>query len=203
MEVFTQVTLEHDSALPEDRSVNTFSAHIADLDVPANLASWHSALNTFYQAVDQYFSASFSGLGTIKSYNRADPSPRVPVLSTDITITPGALSLPSEVAIVMSFQAVRLAGAPQARRRGRIYLGPLTSNAYDTATGRPADLATTAIQAAGDALVTASKATGAWQWQVWSEVNGSGASVDNGWVDNAFDTQRRRGLRPTSRKLFS
>lgn len=200
---YTQVTLEHDSALPEDRTVNTFSVSIVDADPAAELASWHSALNDFYQLVDQFLSASFSGAGTIKSYRRADPTPRVPALDTPITITPGTTSLAAEVALVMSFQAVRVAGEPQARRRGRIFLGPLFATANDSATARPSSTLVSSVANAGDGLITASKASTLWEWQVWSQVDGDGNEVDNGWVDNAFDTQRRRGLRATTRTTFS
>jgi hypothetical protein len=200
---YTQVTLEHDSALPEDRSINTFAADISAVDEAGGLAAWHSALNTFYQGVDGFLSSALSGLGTIKSYRRTDPKPRVPILTTDITITPGTNVAPAEVALCVSFQAVRVAGLSQARRRGRIYLGPLHSTILDSSTGRPVTTSVASIVAAADALVTASKAATLWKWSVWSEVNQQGREVDNGWVDNAYDTQRRRGLRPTTRTLFS
>jgi hypothetical protein len=38
----------------------------------------------------------------------------------------------------------------------------------------------------------------------WSEATLGLASinVDHGWIDNAFDTQRRRGIRPDTRTEF-
>jgi hypothetical protein len=42
-----------------------------------------------------------------------------------------------------------------------------------------------------------------WTWIVVSEVAGlNDVIVTNGWVDNAFDIQRRRGVTPTSRSTF-
>lgn len=201
---YTQVTLEHDSALPEDRSVNTFAVQLNDAAVVlTELAAWHTALTTFYNAIDGLFSSSISAVGTIKSYDRADPTPRVPKLSTALAIVAGSAMLPAECAICVSFQAVTLAGAPQSRRRGRVFIGPLNSSVNDTSTGRPDTTQVTTLQNAADALVTTSKGAAEWYWEVWSQANLSGREVDNGWIDNAFDTQRRRGLRPTSRVLFS
>ena len=200
---YTQVTMEHDSALPEDRSVNVWSADISAVNEATGLAAWHTALETFYASIDSLLSSSFSGLMTIKSYRRSDAQPRVPILTTPPTLVPGAGQLPSEVAFVVSFQGVRIAGGNQARRRGRIYLGPLTSTAADTATGRPAAATISTVATAADVLVTSSKAAADWEWSVWSTVNLDGTNVDNGWVDNAWDTQRRRGISPTARTLFS
>jgi hypothetical protein len=36
-------------------------------------------------------------------------------------------------------------------------------------------------------------------WSVWSKADGQARAVSNWWVDDEWDTQRRRGLRPTTR----
>lgn len=198
---YTQATLEADSALPEDRTVNTWDVSIPGLDPETELASWHDALFTFYDAFDNYLSVNLSGLLTLKSYARADTPPRVPVLSESTTITPAVGALPPEVALCMSFQGEKISGVNQARRRGRVYLGPFSYGANDTGTGKPIAGLLTAVQAAGAALL-ATSGTSTWSWGVWSTVNNSDTQVVDGWVDNAWDTQRRRGIRPTSRATF-
>lgn len=94
---------------------------------------------------------------------------------------------------------------PQARRRGRIYLGPFGQTVLGTTavtSDRPLAAAVTAIANAATALATAT-AGAVVPWVIYSPTNGSGAVVTDGWVDNAFDTQRRRGVAATSRTLWT
>ena len=63
----------------------------------------------------------------------------------------------------------------------------------------------TLIAQAGEDLLTASLAAADWHWVVYSTVQPAGqrtADVVNGWVDDAFDIQRRRGLAANSRQVF-
>jgi hypothetical protein len=39
-------------------------------------------------------------------------------------------------------------------------------------------------------------------WSVWSEANQTASPVRDGWVDDAWDTQRRRGLDSSARTTF-
>lgn len=139
-----------------------------------------------------------------KVYNRADPEPRVPVLegAWSFTAAPTLAPAPPEVAHCMSFQGDQLSGIPQARRRGRVYFGPLRLERIDT-DGRPNATQMATLDAFGTALLAASVAGSGWDWTVHSSVPGVGdAIITNGWVDNEFDTQRRRGRVATSRLLF-
>lgn len=101
--------------------------------------------------------------------------------------------------MVLSFQADKVSGLPQARRRGRVYFGPLGGAAE--ASGRPGTTLLSAVVAFGAALLSESNLAD-WTWVVYSTVNNGGAPVTNGWVDNSFDTQRRRGLEWTARTTF-
>jgi hypothetical protein len=38
---------------------------------------------------------------------------------------------------------------------------------------------------------------------LYSRTSGSSVLIDNGWVDNAPDIQRRRGIDPSARTTFS
>jgi hypothetical protein len=200
-----QVSLNHDSALPEDVTVNTWSIFTATAKDTTAIEAAVNAIQAFYASIQTYLSGNLSGAGTVKAYDRADVAPRVPWYEDTMGFTPGtAAALPEEVAFCLSFQAAAASGSPQARRRGRVYLGPLGANAGGNgfAANRPVAAFMTAVAGAADTLLAASNAAADWNWNVWSEVDGLGRPVTNGWVDNAFDTQRRRGLAPTSRTLF-
>lgn len=118
----------------------------------------------------------------------------------NFTSAPSGTGLPREVAIGLSFQGSRAAGFPQARRRGRIYIGPILANV--NVSGRPSSTTRTAIADAAEALRTALNTDPNHYWAVWSTVDQEAVEVQNGWVDDAFDTQRRRGVEATSRTLW-
>ena len=126
--------------------------------------------------------------------------------------------LPSEVALVMTYHSL-LTDVPEtesnptpppafirpaARRRGRIYLGPLAQQAisYTGPTNEPFPIVglTNAISGAAANLLTATPANT--DWTQLSQAEGSMFSVTGGWIDNAFDSQRRRGNDPTTRTTW-
>lgn len=91
---------------------------------------------------------------------------------------------------------------PRQRRTGKVYLGPFHDNAGDMATGvnRPeADLINSALNACVRLRNQAANEGNI--WSVWSRANQSLYSVEFASVDNAWDTQRRRGVGPTARTL--
>jgi len=109
--------------------------------------------------------------------------------------------LPSELAVCLSFQGARSAGFPQARRRGRLYIGPWGTGA--STLGRPTTTVMGQIATAAATLKsTAASISGTGGWAVWSVKDQAAVLVDNGWVDNAWDIQRRRGIDYTSRTTF-
>lgn len=199
------VTLPATSALAEDAATNTlhFSAPGVNLTDEINLI--HGNLTTFYQAIDTYLSPKLSTTANVKYYDLDDPKPRPPKSEQTMGLAafPGT-ALASELAVCLSYQAARVAGSDQAHRRGRIYLGPLNSSAAGTTTAsdRPASSMLTAIGVAATALATDSFADGV-PWHVYSPTLLSSAPVTDGWIDNAFDVQRRRGVQATSRTLWT
>lgn len=121
--------------------------------------------------------------------------------------------LPSEVAIALSYRAdygsasefgpgVGPKGGPlrpRARRRGRLYVGPLTATcqAQDAVTFRSyvgTPVRNTITAAAKDLMDLPDI-----EWAVWSRVDGNALKAVEAWCDDAFDTQRRRGERPVAR----
>jgi hypothetical protein len=123
--------------------------------------------------------------------------------------------LPNEVALCLSYQAVAISGESQARRRGRIFFGPLCNTANTlSATGecRPSAALVTALCGAATLLATpaATAAGDLVHWAVYSPttdltetIDDAFQDVDNGWVDNSFDTQRRRGRDATARTTWT
>lgn len=194
-------SLPMDSGLPEDAVTNTWHFSATLTDVTSQLAGITTALTNFYQAVDVYLSTRITNTLNITYYRLDDPSPRTPIGTGTATLTPGTTGiLPQELALCVSFEGAKSSGVEQAHRRGRIYLGPLDAGVATS--DRPASAARTAIAAAGSALETAAFAAGT-PWVVYSPTLGSSTNVTNGWVDDAFDVQRRRGLRPTTRTTWS
>jgi hypothetical protein len=140
---------------------------------------------------------------TFKAYDMANPEPRVPVRTGTFNVPEGnTLTLPTEVAMVLSFQAAKISGVPQARRRGRIYV-PFIRGSLIGNDSRPLPGAITTLVTAGDNLLTASDAAATWKWVVYSPTTGADVVVSDGWVDNEYDTQRRRGRKATTRTTFT
>lgn len=139
-----------------------------------------------------------------KLYDLTDPEPRAPVQegTWSLASAPAGTALPPEVSLCLSYQAPKISGVPQARRRGRIYLGPF--NTASSSAGRPsATLITQTIALGQKVLDDGVASAGDWNWAVYSSILGGTADVTNGWVDNEFDTQRRRGRVATTRTVFS
>jgi hypothetical protein len=224
-----QVVFHSQSGKPEDRVVNTFHFQAGTHSdgtaeaIKNKLASFYNVSTPIAQTggtgIAGYLSNSISR-GTfpaeVRVYNLADPKPRLPIVKTFILGNASdmtALELPSEVALCLSFFGTR--NLP--RLRGRVYLGPFLNTALSDDSGaayksRPApNLVDTIRQAAKGLLQGFTEAS----WAVWSNglytvnkvpqppVPGSSALVTAGWVDNAWDTQRRRGFDASTRLTYS
>ena len=144
----------------------------------------------------------------IKIYDLADPLPRVPVYNSlaplNFANQASATGLPPEAAICLSFQGALVSGQPQARRRGRIFIGALAHMGAGSSVAFPNVTSGTRTSITGAAAAMKSAmAADDWAWSVWSKTDNAAVLVDNGWVDNAVDTQRRRGNTATARTLFT
>lgn len=207
-----QVTIPYDSNLPEDVVVNTFHFNVTTANqtahdvIAAMLADFYGTVpEGAAGAISAFLSANLnSANASIRTYDLSQAEPRQPI---DVT-NPGwtwagaGAFLPEELAVCLSFQAVGVSGEPQARRRGRVYIGPLGQNALETTGNRPEQDFIDRLVAAAQTLKDES-ITNAARWVVYSEAAGGvGYNVDNGWCDNAFDVQRRRGVAATSRTLW-
>ena len=191
-----------DSSIPQDAFVNTW--HCDALNLPAGYEDFVDDLEIFYRTVDASMSSLINPAAiTATVYNMTDPTPRAPVYSKTFTsITTSTTTLPPEVALCLSFQGERVSGQSQARRRGRVYIGPLGQIQGSTTTELVSSSAVAAVVGAAQVLLAASQASPEYDWCVYSTVDQTLVEVDNGWVDNAFDIQRRRGTLPASRSTW-
>lgn len=210
-----QIALDRKGMLPEDVIVNTMhfeddSGFGTDAGLEINGPGLVDRLVTFYQAIGPAtLGNSLNGTGRVTLYNHEDLKPRVPRIETAFTFTTGTTRLPGEVALCVSFQGAREAGANMARRRGRIFLGPLTPDLLlQVASGSDARAVVANVTAVLDAFRTmATGGSGAFRLAVYSPTTtlGGGSLADayndvtTIWADNTFDTIRKRGAAPTAR----
>ncbi len=204
--------MDRDSGLPEDRACNTwhfgYTAATLTATVAANMAN---RIQQFYMnqtggtpaSISRMLSSELSGTGEVNVYDLADPQPRQPKHSEPLSVNfqPGPDALPGELAVCLSYKALALSGDNQARRRGRIFLGPLAYTVLAAGTNATVKEAVRdRIKVAASALLAQNNADQ--EWVVYSRVDGAGRAVIGGWIDNAFDTQRRRGSAATTRTLW-
>lgn len=196
-----QATVWLTDNVPANVGINTWHCNATD---DAEAVAFMANVVAFYQTIDTHmapFVRVTNGL-TWKLFDLDDPEPRVPTDVGSATLNPGSGSaLPTEVALCLSFQANPISGTPQGRRRNRVYL-PFFNAAANDASGRPSTAVVNAINTAADTLWDASEAAADWSWVVYSPTDVAAYAIDNGWVDNEWDIQRRRGRLANSRAVF-
>jgi len=120
-------------------------------------------------------------------------------------------SLPEGVALAGTFHSAYgtdvefgVGTRPRARDRGRIYLGPLSSDwvDFDTTTHRVKVAASMRTIYAAHLDYMRTNPHGTCVWGVWSRANASLNAVAGGWIDDRFDYQRRREDQSTVRTLW-
>lgn len=195
---FSVNTLDNVQANYATNTIHVTGSDLSELDDA--ITDWGTFYNSFSSQFGNFVKTT-DGL-TWKAYDLADPQPRAPVREGARNLSPDNTgSLPPEVALVLSFQAPKISGINQARRRNRIYLPFLKSSTNGT-DGRPTAGVISALVGAATTLLAASGTT--WDWVVYSPTIGSSSAepVTDGWVDNEWDTQRRRGRPATSRSIW-
>jgi hypothetical protein len=191
--------------------VNTFNFDSTAFATYAlHAAACASALVTFYNndgaagsnSPGGYMAGWVNRTGEIRCYNRADPKPRVPIISSITLPAPHSVAnnvIPMDTALCLSYHA---APPVTRRRRGRIYFTGIQGEWVTTAsTGQLVQFNLGALQPADriktNALALMGSNVG---WGIWSSVNGTMAPIVGGYIDGEPDTQRRRG-NPTPAKL--
>lgn len=197
----SQVILRTADNIPANFVTNTFYwESLADIQVTIPL--YTAAVKVMYDDLNPYFSTALSRTGhEVRTYLEDQPSPNYPVDTTvwDLASNLAGTPLPSEVSVTSSFEADKVNGLSQASRRGRVYFGPLNTAAMTN--GRVnAATQTDFAQATVDYILNVMAIDSGQTYPVvWSRKLQSAARITTGWVDDAFDTQRRRGIEPSSR----
>lgn len=213
-----QAVFQGTSGTPDDQFVNTFHFQTAGSTVTfADSTNIITAVQAFYNTVHspltgalctEMSTAITRASSQVKVYDMADTPPRVPVQTAIFTLgsTSGTRPAPNEVAVVGSFKATPVSGIPLGRLRGRVYVGPLVLDNWSLVSSdlRPnatvlqklnaamlalRDDVSTAWCVFSAAALAAGHATGLFQ-------------VVQGYVDDAADTQRRRGRVATTRTTW-
>ena len=208
-----QAVIPFASGLPSDVITNTLYFH--DLSVNTDVEVVADAVNpsvqAFYDAIYDNAVPNYlatANLWEARYYSVGTPPPNIPYILPLVATGPPSFTptnIPTEVACVLSFQGDVSQGAPQARRRGRIYLGGLSDTNLLSSTSAPGvqfpRFNPTWISNVVSAAIILENTQPL--WVVYSPTNNATTPVTNGWVDNAPDTQRRRGVDATERTLWS
>lgn len=203
-----QVTLRYTTQIPADVATNTLYFTVGDPINPLALQNIVERIeNGYATGLGDLLSCNLLQTAWVKLYDMAEPEPRAPILEEDITIAPATAStaqkIPTEVAFCLSYHGAYESGVSRARRRGRIYLGPLSEKAAGGSSNptnfpRP----TAEMEQAAIDLSAALAENTLFPDVVWvqrSETTGDVSPVVECWFDNTWDTQRRRGVEATSR----
>lgn len=211
-----QVVLPGKSGLPEDVFVNNwyFRNDVVLAPLGEVTGAIKRVLDSFYTGAAatgsrvSNFLSPYIGVGTvyhIYDLGQAPPRTRHREVASPLVGQPTS-TLPTEVALCLSFYA----GNNAPRRRGRIYIGPLGGNVLTTSTGSLPVPAPGLLETIADRASNVGRTT---ENVTWVMVTRGGTKppleppnarvITAGWVDSAWDTQRRRGLKATGRTVFS
>lgn len=216
MTYLLQATIPYYTNLPKDVITNTFHFNWTGAGDPddADFGLLADSVANFYETL--YPVGGTSDLAPFvdktkyrtKIYDLVLPKPRVPVFERVETLAVDVAAnsnIPAEVSLCISYYATPVSGISPASMRGRIYLGGLSNTIGNAATTNsfpvPSTAFTTLCINAAKGLVN-NEPTSHFQWVVYSEKLGVPHPIVGGWVDNAFDTQRRRGQAATARTMW-
>lgn len=182
-----------DTALPRDRILNV--VHF-NKNVPGAFDADAICTDCANAWSQKWFSSALGIKVEARAYDPGAPagSPPVGYGVKNPTATPASSATPRDIALCLSFYA----GQNRPRRRGRLYL-PMNDNPSIGA--KPTLALATKAMDLGDAISGIGGADV--DWEVYSPTNATGERVTNMWVDDEYDTQRRRGLKPTTRWVRS
>lgn len=215
------------SGLPADECMSTFHfAAIGEVDVEPIGSFWVTQLQEFYDANTNFATASILGFASADLDSTAfrleiapvviatgDTAPQTLLPWTPTTPANTGDALPSEVALCCTFRTLSPLNpeldppVATASKRGRVYLGPFDADTADAALSysRPSGPLIATVAEAAERLASHSNANGGdataaqGNFCTYSRARRVMIVVDAGWVDNEWDTQRRRGHDATNR----
>lgn len=215
------VTLHKKSGIPADSSMNVWH-FIAPSGAPTTpqFGDMMNIIKDFYDNLSFELSSTHAGGATpifIEFTKLTAEKPAAgsglgpPIINGAVAwqTVPAQNGYPAEVCTCVSLDGTTTSDSeggttgphPAARKRNRKYIGPLATGvgAPDATTNevRPTVTWRTQLaQAVLDILITKALTKG-WSLVGFSPKNWQTFPVHNVWVDNAFDTQRRRGEAPS------
>lgn len=209
-----QVRIPFFTNLPRDvimNRIHVVTAEPGGPDKDSVAATMATRLKTFYDTVYGVVNSAANyvswGSAVVRVFDLSEPGPRIPA-TRPLVIAPNTAALatmPTEVAVVMSYRSALISGVVPQRLYNRIYLGGLTSGTLTG--GGPAAFATvstafrTAIANAAIALEAANTSDVA--WIQYSPTDATPRTIAAGFINNEFDTQRRRGVVESARTLIA
>jgi hypothetical protein len=211
------VALASESGRPEDAAINVWHFWSLPDDPQDAVEDINANVQTFYSSIEGLYCANtITGEFHLKMYDLADPEPRAVIAEYDgATLSPTTGDgLPTECAVCLSFGGAPGSGLNAKRRNGRLYIGPLSNGVTSTIDGSVIVSAptVTALVDAAVGVIGYPTITHAWSVfsptaagaQPWDEATLEAATtfVTRGFVNNSFDTQRRRGTVETGRTNF-
>lgn len=181
------------SALPEDVYENVLYYDVTTAE---------SGLVTVADGIFAAYNTSgvpLAGISGAEIRVYAMPDGGQPVFRKSYAYALTGMTGPGEVALCLSYAAVDDWDLSTRRRRGRIFLGPLAGG--QTGTSRPAAPLIADVIELGTLLKAVGGADA--DWMIWSPTDGVASSIESVSVDNSWDTQRRRGIAPTTRQVVN
>lgn len=205
-----QAVFQHVSGLPEDRFVNNWvfrnNGQLADsIGSRESMADrTQKVLTAFYaeaepatgRSIASYLSPALTATLELRTYDLGQAPPREAAIRKVQLPARSPAGYPAEVAAVLT----SFAGRNLPRRRGRIFLGPLGTgtgtmtsdgrvrldgNFMETVLGRGLNVMRSSIDVS---------------WCMLSQADAQAFVIDNLWMDDSFDTQRRRGEKAGDRR---
>lgn len=208
-----QVIQHYYTNLPADVAVNNlYFSSGSPTPATAEMDRILTVINSAWGALEDFRAGILKATAgmTVKIYDVTAPPHSSPLRiggPYNMGAPESPTNMPLEVAGVISFQGAVTAGTNPARRRGRNYIGPLNTAALDAGSASTMPKLTTGFIAGlldyAEQLEAVNIGAGACTWCVYSKTDNAMVPVTNGWVDDAFDTQRRRGNDTTARTLFT
>lgn len=191
-EYMFQVRLQGTSNLPKDVYENVLFYEVNNTDTVKGTCDELAAKYAGSANGDAQFIGGINSV-TVRAYPLAGGQP---IEETTVPTGKVSLAYPHEVAVCLSYATVDDVAASTPRRRGRIYLGPMGTSGGDVA--RPSSTLRSQVLAFGQSLASIGFA-GNTTWKLYSRSDLVTAKIESIWCDDAWDTQRRRGLAPTLR----
>lgn len=188
------ITMPVDSTLPRDRISNTIHMDHVNVMQGTDLEAICDDLVAMYAA--RYHNASKEIKATAYDTDAVPNYPRASSIMNEGQVWTHAN--PSEVALCLSFCG---SNGPRPRERGRIYLMPGLDPINTITAARPNP---TTQQWALDFFSVSNESfpdIGGidWKFGIWSHVDQKFTQAQRAWVDDEWDTVRRRGKRATTR----